>query len=353
MNKAAITGSLLLATALAAPACAGNNSVPHAQRPPILNEQYTIVDAPGAGVSAGQGTTVYAINAAGFVTGTYIDASQIAHGFLRAPDGTYTEFDAPEHLTIPLAINAGNGITGEDYTEAFVRSPKGKITGFGCSGSSYSEGDGINRTGSIAGGCSTDRLHGVLRAKDGSIVEIDAPDSGNYGTWANSINDAGAVAGYYGDDNTVLHGFLRSVDGTIAEFDAAGAGTGSFQGTMAKSINKSGWIAGIYIDSNGFDHGFLRNPNGNLTKFDAPHAKFTDPEKVNAGRVVAGALLDKARVSHGFIRSKSGSFTTFDAPGAGTGSNQGTSAYDINDSGVVAGTEIDGNDVNHGFIRMP
>jgi hypothetical protein len=114
-------------------------------------------------------------------------------------------------------LRGGNSITGAGYSEAFVRTPKGKIKAFDCSGSNYSEGDSINRTGPIAGTCSAGRLYGFLRTKDGSIVEISMPDSGDYGTSARSVNDAGTVAGYYGDNDTVLHGFLRSIDGTITE----------------------------------------------------------------------------------------------------------------------------------------
>ena len=54
---------------------------------------------------------------------------------------------------------------------------------------------------------------------------------------------------------------------------------------------------------------------------------------------------------HGFVRDPDGSFTTFDAPGAGTGTNQGTLAWDINPEGATAGIYMDGNNVTHGFVR--
>ena len=46
-------------------------------------------DAPGAGTSAGQGTEtlVGAISPSGAVTGPYIDANNVFHGFLRTPGG--------------------------------------------------------------------------------------------------------------------------------------------------------------------------------------------------------------------------------------------------------------------------
>ena len=49
--------------------------------------QITTIDAPDAGSGAGQGTGAWgmSINPAGAITGTYIDASGVFHGFLRTP----------------------------------------------------------------------------------------------------------------------------------------------------------------------------------------------------------------------------------------------------------------------------
>ena len=57
---------------------------------------------------------------------------------------------------------------------------------------------------------------------------------------------------------------------TFTTFDAPGAGTGPGQGTFAASINPAGAITGYYLDVNGVFHGFLRAPNGSVTTFDAP-----------------------------------------------------------------------------------
>ena len=55
----------------------------------------TTFDVQGAGTGFNQGTLLFGINPAGAVTGGYIDASGVAHGFVRAKDGTITTFDAP------------------------------------------------------------------------------------------------------------------------------------------------------------------------------------------------------------------------------------------------------------------
>jgi hypothetical protein len=45
----------------------------------------TTFDAPGAGTGAGQGTLPETPNLFGVITGQYIDASNVHHGFLRKP----------------------------------------------------------------------------------------------------------------------------------------------------------------------------------------------------------------------------------------------------------------------------
>jgi hypothetical protein len=46
--------------------------------------KFVTVDAPGAGTISGQGTVATAIDAAGTVSGMYIDANYVSHGFVRA-----------------------------------------------------------------------------------------------------------------------------------------------------------------------------------------------------------------------------------------------------------------------------
>src|SRR5437667_4125342 len=59
---------------------------------------------------------------------------------------------------------------------------------------------------------------------------------------------------------------------TFTTFDAPGAGTGNAQGTFAVSINPAGAITGYYADANSVFHGFLRASDSNMTTFDAPGA---------------------------------------------------------------------------------
>ncbi|MGA2072901.1 MAG: hypothetical protein ABSH52_05290 [Terriglobia bacterium] len=88
----------------------------------------TTFDAPGAGIGTNfnQGTLAKGINPAGVITGYYVDASNVAHGFLRARDGAFITFDAPDAGadynggTFAVGINPAGVITGFYYDADFV-----------------------------------------------------------------------------------------------------------------------------------------------------------------------------------------------------------------------------------------
>jgi hypothetical protein len=51
---------------------------------------FTTFDAPGAGTGPFQGTVAYNINPAGAIAGFYADASNVLRAFVRAPNGAAT-----------------------------------------------------------------------------------------------------------------------------------------------------------------------------------------------------------------------------------------------------------------------
>ena len=126
----------------------------------------TIFDVPGASyVFSGS------INPRGVISGSYLDADSVVHGFLRATDGRITTFDAPGAGTSAwlgtwsgwgCCINPAGTLTGT-YLDAngavhgYVRSPDGTITEFDAPGAGTGAGQGtigglINDSGVIAGG---------------------------------------------------------------------------------------------------------------------------------------------------------------------------------------------------------
>jgi hypothetical protein len=194
-------------------------------------------------------------------------------------------------------------------------------------------------------------------AGESTIITFDAPGAGTsagQGTFAFSINQQGAIAGYYLDMSNVYHGFVRTRRGHITTFDVSGAGTGAFQGTLPYGSNPEGAIAGFYADSSYVYHGFVRAPDGNITTFDAPDAGSTFAANINPAGVIAGDYSDVNNVQHAYVRTPDGNFTTFDAPGAGTGAFQGTFTgfLDcINPEGAMTGYSLDTNNELHGYVR--
>jgi hypothetical protein len=242
---------------------------------------FTTFDVPGAGgVGTGPypGTLASFINPAGTIAGLYTDANYAAHGFVRTSDGTIATFDAPgagtgtnegTYVETPDGgINPAGEVTG-DYCDAitchgFVRAPDGTITEFDPPGSTFTYGNGINPAGDVTGnyGDANGVVHGFVRDPDGSFISFDAPGAGTasgQGTGGFGINAGGQITGYFLDANNVMHGFVRAPHGTTT-FNAPGAGTQAFQGTEPLLNNPAGSVTGFYVDANSVYHGFLRTP---------------------------------------------------------------------------------------------
>ena len=101
--------------------------------------EVTAFDAPGAGKTAGsgQGTFPESISDAGAITGRYIDANNVNHGFLRSPVGgkliTFDALDAsgtagsgqgifPESIS-KTGVITGRYIDSNNVNHSFLRTP--------------------------------------------------------------------------------------------------------------------------------------------------------------------------------------------------------------------------------------
>ena len=297
---------------------------------------FTIFDDPAAGtcstscgtIGPGQGTRAYAINPSGQIVGFYSDNSARCHGYVRAATGIFTQIDAPDAGTgpfpqgtfpsefTPAGINPAGAITGfyvdaSSLQHGFVRAPNGIITEFDPAGSIFTNPNAISETGAITGFYvdASGVGHGFLRAPGGTITSFDAPGAGTApgdGTFGVSLTPGGEFEGVYVDPNGVLHGFVRSNQGTFTTFDAPGAGTGAGQGTLPESNNTPGRIAGNYIDGNFVNHGFLRDQQGNFSVFDVPGTgtsagQGTIPLGNNNPGAITGQYIDGNNVIHGFL----------------------------------------------------
>lgn len=341
----------------------------------------TEFDAPGAGTVKNQGTFPASINVGGDVAGMYFDANNAYHGFVRAAaTDTITEFDVPgapttigHRGTLPISMNAGGDITGfyvdaNDVQHGFVRTANGMIIapidppGAGTNAKQGTVPFSIDTAGDITGFYidTNGTSHGFLRASNGTITApIDAPGAGTgpggklsfKGTLPISINSSEEVAGAYADTNGAYHGFTYtagSATPTFTTFDVPGAATtGFFPGTGAFSINAGGDTSGLYTDTNGLRHGFFRTAAGMITApIDAPGAATTGMFSgtvlisINTLDDITGTFEDTNEVFHGFLLAPASpppaAATPTFSPAAGTY----TSAQKVTISDTTPGATI-------------
>src|SRR5947207_15347956 len=113
------------------------------------------IEWPCTGRVSGHGSFPSSNNPFGSFTGFIWDSNAARHGFLRAPNGTFTIFDDPAAGTCSTSCGTiGNG----QGTRAYGINPAGTITGF------YTD--------------NSARCHGYVRAANGTFTQIDAPDAG-------------------------------------------------------------------------------------------------------------------------------------------------------------------------------
>jgi hypothetical protein len=344
-------------------------------------------DAPGAGTAPGQGTVAFGLNVWGTVVGFIRDTNSARHGFLRTPWDSFVTFDDPAAGTCSAncgAIGDGQGTRGYSinifgevagfftdnnaHCHGFIRSPNGTFTQIDAPDAGpgpFPQGTfvssntpmGINAEGAVIGNYADANSvqHGFVRSAKGKITEFDP--AGSTFTETNAIDLLGNIVGFYFDANSVGYGYLRDPRGNITVIDAPGAdhSPGNFNGTFCVGITVTGEIEGVYVDSNFVLHGFTRSPEGKYSTYNVPAAgtgagQGTLPESNDDFGAIAGNYFDANGVSHGFLRNLRGSLTTFDVPGAGTGAGQGTVPSDNSDTGLVTGQVIDSNNVDHGFL---
>jgi predicted membrane protein len=240
--------------------------------------RFTTIDAPGAGTTGafagGQGTYIEGRNDAGTIAGLVVDGNWVFHGFVRTRHGSITTFDAPGGGTAPGqgirmwasagVINPAGVIVGTVWEagyvgRGFLRAPDGAITEFDAPGAGTGAYLGtyawsINPVGEVTGYyCDALMCHGFLRAPDGSFTTFDVPGAAD--TVPLCINTSGVITGYYYDSSFVEHGFVRDKHGAITVFDVPGA-----VDTTPSTINSSGEITGYYLGTDNLVHGFLRIP---------------------------------------------------------------------------------------------
>ena len=251
------------------------------------------IDPPGSTFTLARG-----INNLNQIVGTYVDSSQVQHGFLLV-NGTLTNIDVP--------------------------------------GASGTAAQGINDNGDVVGRFFLNGSHGFL-LKDGVFTQFDPP--GSTLTAASGINDSGQIVGFYTDANNNGHGFTL-INGVFTTIDAPGAVE-----TTLKKINNRGDISGTYTDSDQVRHGLLIK-NGIQQTIDVPNAAYTDLRGINDSDQLAGGYSDSLEgIELGFLDTN-GEFSTINFPQA----VGGLAIEALNNAGMLVGDYGDGEGTFHGFLQ--
>jgi hypothetical protein len=322
--------------------------------PLAAQTRFSSFSPPDAGTRKGQGTTPLRVNRGGVIAGFYVDSNNLIHGFLRMPDGTFTEFDAPHFTSTSVTdLNDNNQIVGygsDTNLHGYLRYPNGRFVAVQVPGSTDTLPNAINNGGEIAGTWydTAGLRHGFLRDTAGNYTLFDAPGAGtseHQGTFAQAINTSGEVSGFYQDASDVYHGYIRDGSGNFTSFDAPGSGTKVFSGTLPGAINLSGEVTGFFVDDNLVTHAFVRDSSGTVTAFDAPGADLTLANSINDNGKIAGYWTSNG-AARGFLRDATGKLRTFSAPIPKTT----TYVTGINNSDRITGYYVLANGCNGGFL---
>lgn len=232
---------------------------------------FTTLDVPGA-----RGTSAYGINATGQIVGGFTDNVGVNHGFLYAGGG-FGVLDVPgATTTVARGINAAGQISGS-YTDHVVNGQHGFLDNAGVftpiDALVYTYATGINDAGQVVGYYFTPHAGPYAFLYSGGVVT-----DLRTGAAATGINNAGQIVGYdsypYTTSGVGYHGFVRDAGGAMNYFDVPGAAD-----TYAEGINAAGLVVGYYDDATRGVYGFLATP-----------AALTAPEPGTLGLLGAGLV---------------------------------------------------------------
>jgi hypothetical protein len=262
---------------------------------------------------------------------------------LAEPEVTFeilASFDYPEALgTYPSGINesgvvVGSFINGSNQTQGFIRFPDGTFSDpIVYPGSQSTYPSDINNTGTMCGSYILNgAYHGFfLSGSTFTNFDLQTPN-----TLLRGVNDAGNFSG-----TTIDRAFV-SIDGTLTMFDIPRQAI-----IDAYGINSSNQLVGGAVHGAEIEYSFRRDPDGKIVW------PIQAPGFANTGMF---GLDDKGRMV-GFVTSLSGGpteavflrpshrFAVFSYPGAIF-----TEFYDINSSGKICGGYYSPDGKAHGFI---
>jgi hypothetical protein len=160
------------------------------------------------------------------------------------------------------------------------------------------------------------------------------------------INNAGTIAGYWGDGTVVPNnGFTLVLPNNFTPENFPGSAQ-----TQVIGINGGGDTAGFYVDRAGVTHGFT-NTGGTFATVDAPGMSFNQLLGINDLHVVAGysSIDPTGATNQRAYVEQSGTFTYLDGflP-----SNQNSQATGVNNAGDIVGFFLPTSTTSGGFLDV-
>jgi uncharacterized membrane protein len=164
-------------------------------------------------------------------------------------------------------------------------------------------------------------------------------------TFAEGINSAGLICGYFSPPNEI-HGFFY--DGqTYTQYDVPGASD-----TFLFGLNDAGDFIGYYYTGNPQVQTAFVSIAGTITPIEIPGVSIVSPSAINNFGQIVGSYLDPINptLTHGFFRDADGTLTyPLDYPGSRT-----SALFGLNDKGQIVGSWDDSNFTQHGlFVILP
>jgi uncharacterized membrane protein len=210
-------------------------------------------------------------------------------------------------------------------------------------------GGAIANNGTAVGVFTSSRLNGTQsyeRFANGRFsAPIIFPAAPGSITYAEGINNAGLICGYFSPPNEI-HGFFY--DGqTYTQYDVPGA-----DDTFLFGLNDAGDFIGYYYTGNPQVQTAFVSIGGTITPIEIPGVSIVSPSAINNLGQIVGYYIDPVNPTlvHGFFRDADGTLIyPLDYPGSRT-----SALFGLNDKGQIVGSWDDSNFTQHGlYLTLP
>ena len=319
-------------------------------------------------VEAPEATATYAdfVNAAGSVTGSYIDADGLYHPYVRTLNGTFVihnylessnlEYFFVHGITDTRIIVARAKAVG-DIPRSYAGTSQQGVSELQFPGSVSTEGWNINQDGSVVGyyDSADGRRHGFIARPTAETAakfrDIAYPPPPEFNYIYESIDVPGVdfltltassdfedYAGYTKSADGEKMVAFTLIDGVFTTYDFPGS-----QNTYFYAFGNNGLAAGYYEDSEGIHHGVILE-DGELREYNFPGAIATEIYGYSDSTgVLTGSFIDASGVRRGF----SGDIIV-EAPEA-----TATYADFVNAAGSIVGSYVDAEGLYHAYALPP